>query len=152
MIKRIFILSALVILILSACSKKQDKESALFNKGKIYFINRDLVKAISCFQEVIKKEKHHYPSYVMIGRAYYYSGDIRKAKEIFKKLLRVNKNSINALNWLARIEGIDENYHEKGLNYLEKVLSMDLDNYDAHFYKALILKKQNKIKEAIVEL
>lgn len=141
-----------IMFIVLSCSRGGNKHLNLYNKGKTYFLNHNLSKAISFFHRSLDKNKKHSPSYLMLGKSYYFSNKKQKAKETFKKLLKVNKNNINALNWLARIEGIDEKKYEKGIKYCNKVLKIDMNNYDAHYYKALIFQQQNKIKEAIIEL
>ncbi len=149
--KKFFII--LLILLFASCNKNtgNQKDIDLFNKGKIFYLNENLQKAIYFFEKAIEENDKYSPAYVMLGKSYYYSREYKKAKEIFYKLLKINKNSIDALNWLARIEGIDERNYEKGLQYCNKVLKLDMNNYAAHFYKAVILHNQGKIKEAIFE-
>ena len=146
------VLFLLFLFIVFSCSREGNKHLDFYNKGKACFLNHDLSKAISFFHKALNENKSYSPSYLMLGKSYYFSKETQKAKKTFKKLLKVNKNNINAMNWLARIEGIDEKKYEKGIRYCNKVLKIDMNNYDAHYYKALIFQQQNKIKEAIIEL
>ncbi|MBN1897740.1 MAG: tetratricopeptide repeat protein [Spirochaetes bacterium] len=149
--KNLFFVILLIVAVFS-CGREGQEYLSHYNKGKVLFLNQNLPKAIVSFEKAIKEKNDHVPSYVMLGKSYYFSGKTKEAKEIFKKLLKVKKNNINALNWLTRLEGIDERQYSKAIKYCDRVLEMDINNYEAHYYKGLILLAQDKIKEAILEL
>lgn len=141
-----------ILLFFIGCASEKEKENSFYKKGKSFFINRNLPKAIHYFHKAIEQDKNLYSAYIMLGKAYYYSQKKEQAKKWFHKVLKQDKNHINALNWLARIEGIDEKNYEKGLDYCDRALNIDMENYYGHLYKGIILYNQKQTKQAIHEL
>lgn len=139
-------------LFFSCSSKSGNREYLdLFQKGKMFYLNKDLSRAIPLFEESIAKNSRYLPAHIMLGKSYYYSRDPGKAVRVFRRLLSMNRNCVSALSWLIRIEGIDQKNHKKGLEYCDRILRLDMENYTGHLYKAMILEEQGRVKEAIIE-
>ncbi len=149
--KSIFIL-LLSLYIFSSCHKNNSNKYLIkFNQAKNFYLDKNLDKAIWYLKETLKLNSDYQPALILLGKAYYYSGNKKMAKKVFYKLLDKNSNSIDALTWLVRIEGIDENKVEKGLKYCNRILKNDSNNYIAHFFKGMIYDSEDKVKEAIIE-
>ncbi len=134
-----------------ACGKSDKTYLTKYKLAKKFYLNKNLEKAIFYLKKTLELKKDYQPALILLGKSYYYSGDKKQAKKTFHKLLELNPNSIDALTWLVRIEGIDENNKQKGLFYCEKILKIDSNNYLAHLFKGMIYDSENKTKEAIIE-
>jgi len=148
-INELFIITLLIFL--SACADKTSSYLKNFDKARNFYINKNLNKAILYLDKTLKLNPDYQPALILLGKAYYYSGNKNTAKEIFHKLLDKNPDSIDALTWLVRIEGIDENKIKKGLEYCNRILKNDSDNYMAHFFKGMMYDINDKTKQAIIE-
>ncbi|GEM_PF-3918997 len=155
MYRRLFgFLFSLILLIpvLFACSNAVNKAEmdSLFGKGRSAYLKRDFKAAEELFSLCVKKDPSHIASRVMLAKSCYFQGKQEEAVASFKGLLAKDKNNVTALTWLARIEGIEQGKPERGLSYCERALRSDVDNFLAHFYRAMILDESGAVKEAIL--
>lgn len=184
--KDVFALSAKVYYDMKEFEKAQDYAKkaldidssipdALIVLGNIALRNNDLSKAETYYKKAIAKDNTHIAE-IKLAQVYQKQNHIKKAKEIYSKILKVSSKAYEAYyemallekdreesylkktiainpnfkdGWidLARLE-INKNSFENALSYLSIAKYIDENDYRYYYYYGLILKKQGHYEQA----
>lgn len=184
--KEVFALTAKVYFDMKEFEKAQDyalksldidasNTDALIVMGKIALRNNDLQKAETYFKKAIQKDKTH-TSEIRLAEVYQKQNNIKKAKEIYSKVLRVSSKAYEAYYHMALLEkdreeaylkktlAINPNYKDgwldmarleinrsaldEALSYLGIAKYIDENDYRYYYYYGLLLKKKGLTAEA----
>jgi tetratricopeptide (TPR) repeat protein len=119
--------------------------------GYAYYHIGDYVKAIQTFNKAIEIDDNYPESYEGIGLAYLKLKSPFAAQTALKKAFKLNPDEISYGINLA-VAFISSGDFKESLSVLDKLE----DRYplvpEVHYNKAIVLLKQNKVKEAIREL
>ena len=79
---------------------------------------------------------------------FYKNNNIVKAREICESLLEENKKDLNTINLLIDINIKIEKF-DRALEYINKALKINSQNYKLFFKKGIVLFKLNKFEDAL---
>ena len=184
--KDVFALTSLVYFDMKEFEKAQDyalkaididpgNSEALIVLGKIALRNNDLTKAENYFKKAAAKDKTHVAE-IKLAEVYKKQNNIKKAKEIYSKVLRVSSKAYEAYyqtallekdreeaylkktvainpnfpdGWLdlARIE-INRGSYDNALSYLGIAKYIDENDYRYYYYLGLLLKGKGLTDDA----
>jgi predicted O-linked N-acetylglucosamine transferase (SPINDLY family) len=88
------------------------------------------------------------PSLIDKGLAHHKNGDLEKAENLYREVLKINPNSFDALNLLGSIEGKKNNY-EESLNLFDKAVSINPNNESIYNNRANVLISLGRHNEAL---
>ncbi|MFH0898716.1 MAG: tetratricopeptide repeat protein [bacterium] len=136
-----------------------DSSMIRYNLGRFYYINRDMDKAIACFQAIIawaeKQEKLADEDKIWIafayndlGCAHYRKNDTEKALEFFKKSFATESKFLSAQNNIASIYASQKNVDEAIAEY-NKIIEKDKNFAEAYNGLGVISFERNEIKKAV---
>ena len=148
---------------------------ALIVLGNISLRNKDYKSAENYFKKAVSKDSTHNAE-ISLAKVYLELSNVKKAKELYSKVLRVSSNAYEAYynmallekdreeaylkksiainpnfkdGWidLARIE-IDRESYDKAVSYLNIAKYIDENDYRYYYYIGMILKNKGQIAEA----
>jgi tetratricopeptide (TPR) repeat protein len=101
------------------------------------------------FEDISKETKNIIIKYLAFsGKRLYHLGEFEKAMEFFYSILRLDYDSVIALNYIAldcaRLGNVDV-----GLRHLDYALEIDRSNDELWNTKGLILQRDGKFKESL---
>lgn len=148
---------------------------ALIIMGKIALRNNDLSRAESYFKKAASKDNSYYAE-IRLAEVYQRLNNIKKAKEIYSKILKVSSKAYEAYYQMALLEkdrqeaylkkavAINPNFNDawidlarieinrsdfdNALSYLGIAKYIDENDYRYYYYYGLLLKKKGLISEA----
>ena len=135
-------------------SNASAKEEGLNDVDRIYFsaeaqlLQGNLNLAEEKYQEVLKLDPEHAPSYYALGVLNYQRGNINASIEMLKKSLGFNPDNANALNAYAVMLDATGNAG-KALEYWDKAIAINADYFEAYTNKANCLKNLDRFEEAL---
>lgn len=184
--KEVFTLTAKVYYELKEFEKAQDYAlkaldidsscaESLIVLGNISIRNNDLQLAESYFKKAISKDNSH-TAEIRLAEIYEKQNNIKKAKEIYSKILKVSSKTYEAYykmalidkdreltylkkaiainpdfkdGWidLAKLE-INKDSYDQALSYLSITKYIDEDDYRYYYYTGLIMKNKGLLTEA----
>ena len=184
--KDVFALSAKVYYDMKEYEKAQDcalkaidiepgNPEALIVLGNIELRNKNLKNAETYFKKASSKDKT-YTANIKLAQIYQTQNNIKKAKEIYSKILKVSSKAYEAYYEMALLENdrkeaylkktvainpdyengwleltkmeIDREVYDKALDYLSVAKYIDENNYKYYYYNGLILKNKGLTEEA----
>jgi tetratricopeptide (TPR) repeat protein len=184
--KDVFALSAKVYFDMKEFEKAQDyalkaldiepnNVEALVVMGNIELRNKNLKNAENYFKKAASKDKT-YEADIKLAQIYQTQNNIKKAKEIYSKILKVSSKAYEAYYQMALLENdrkeaylkktvainpdyedgwlelakleINRGTYDKALSYLSTAKYIDENNYKYYYYHGLILKNKGLIDEA----
>ena len=184
--KDVFALTSMVYFDMKEFEKAQDyalkaididsaNSEALIVLGKIALRNNDLSKAETYFKKASAKDKTH-TAEIKLAEVYQKQNNVKKAKEIYSKILRVSSKAYEAYykmallehdreeaylkktiainpnfqdGWLdlARVE-INKGAYDNALSYLGIAKYIDENDYRYYYYLGLLLKGKGLTDDA----
>ena len=148
---------------------------ALIVMGDIELRNKNLQKAENYFKRASSKDKTH-TAEIKLAQIYQAQNNIRKAKDIYSKVLKVSSKAYEAYYQMALLEkdreeaylkktvAINPEYkdgwidlakleitrqdYDKAISYLNVAKYIDENNYRYYYYHGLILKNKGLKEEA----
>lgn len=184
--KDVFALTSMVYFDMKEFEKAQDyalkaidiepgNPEALLILGKIALRNNDLAKAENYFKKAVSKDKTH-TAEIKLAEVYEKQNNVKKAKEIYSKILRVSSKAYEAYYRMALLEhdreeaylkktiAINPNYHDgwldlarieinrgaydNALSYLGIAKYIDENDYRYYYYLGLLLKGKGLTDDA----
>ncbi len=160
---------------LKAVDIEPSNSEALIVLGDIAYRNKDYKLAESYFKRASSKDNTH-SAEIKLAHVYKTTGNLKKAKDIYSKVLKVSSKSYEAYyemallendreeaylkktiainpnfkdGWidLARLEIVKESY-DKALSYLGVAKYIDENDYRYYYYLGLVLKNKGLADEA----
>lgn len=160
---------------LKALDIDQSHPEALIVMGNIALRNEDYKAAESYFKKAVSGDSSHIAE-IKLAEVYLKSNNIKKAKDIYSKVLRVSSKAYEAYyqmallekdreeaylkktiainpnfkdGWidLARLE-INKESYEQALSYLGVAKYIDENDYRYYYYLGLVLKNKGLVAEA----
>ena len=105
--------------------------------------SEELIKeATHEFNEAIKFDPKHYPSYNALGVIALNTGNLPKAREFFNKALEIDKNYSTAIDNSGTIDYLKGDYEEAQNKFL-KALSINPNSSTAYFHLAQVFDKKS---------
>ena len=160
---------------LKALDIESSNADALIVLGNIELRNKNLQKAETYFKKAESKDKTHYAE-IKLAEIYQMQNNIKKAKELYSKVLKVSSKAYEAYYQMALLEkdrqetylkktvAINPEYndgwlelahieinredYDKALSYLSVAKYIDENNYKYYYYYGLVLKNKGLEKEA----
>lgn len=83
------------------------------------------------------------------GDSLFARGDYQAAREAYRAVLKIDKNSINAYIGLGKIAIAEEKWADAGDEF-QKVLDRDPDNKEAHYYCGISARETGKFKALLL--
>ncbi len=184
--KDVFALTSMVYFDMKEFEKAQDyalkaididyaNSEALIVLGKIALRNNDLAKAENYFKKASAKDKTHVAE-IKLAEVYQKQNNVKKAKEIYSKILRVSSKAYEAYYRMALLEhdreeaylkktiAINPNFHDgwldlarieinrgaydNALSYLGIAKYIDENDYRYYYYLGLLLKGKGLTDDA----
>ena len=184
--KDVFALTSMVYFDMKEFEKAQDyalkaidiepaNSEALIVLGKIALRNNDLAKAENYFKKAVSKDKTH-TAEIKLAEVYQKQNNVKKAKEIYSKILRVSSKAYEAYYRMALLEhdreeaylkktiAINPNFHDgwldlarieinrgaydNALSYLGIAKYIDENDYRYYYYLGLLLKGKGLADDA----
>lgn len=142
-------LMALLLLISNTAIAQDDlTPEEIFRKARIAaYEEKDYSKAISLVKEAISKNPENTDYTVFLGRAYSWSGEADKAREIFDDVLQKQSRHEDAFVAYVSLEYWNQN-HEKALDLVEDGLLVNSQSQELLLLKAKILRALKRYSEA----
>lgn len=105
--------------------------------------SEELIKeATKEFNEAIKFDSKHYPSYNALGIIALNTGNMPKAREFFNRALEIDKNYATAIDNSGTIDYLNGDYDEAQKKFL-KALSINPNSSTAYFHLAQVYDKKS---------
>jgi tetratricopeptide (TPR) repeat protein len=167
--KRIYLLTILVALLLMSCHRKVDiskikpgdiialneaiksepENAALYNlRAEFYASEQKFDDAITDLNKAIELTDDKFDLYVKLSGIYILNGSPQQALEALNKSLELKPDNIPALNKKAKLYFIMKDY-ENCAAAVEKVLSIDKGNAEALYIKGNALEEAGEIDKAV---
>ena len=110
-------------------------------------------QVIEVLKEYLKKDKNNTKALTLLGRAYYFNRDNKKAEKLFKKVLLINPNDdktlyYRAINYIYNFIG-NEKYNE-ALKLIKKAIELN-ENDSAYWHLLGYINRENKNYYAAIE-
>jgi len=118
-------------------------------KGNEFEESGDYVKAIQCYEEVLRTEPNNIEALNMIGYALNSIGKNTEAVDVFERVLEIDPKNIHALITQAAVHVRLQNSHI-ALERINEALQIEPDNSDILFWKAMALAALKKDEDAII--
>lgn len=128
-------------IILFRNKKNAEKE---FNRGLTAV---DDTSKIEHFSNAIKLDNTQYSYYIRRGQVYKKNKEEQKALHDYKRALELNPESTDVLDTLAGFYSNSD--HKKALEYIEKSIKKNPEQWYPYYLKGWVLSKQKKYFEAI---
>ncbi len=93
--------------------------------------NKDFKLAINLLKKNVELFPDHFDSLYQLGISYHQSAFFKKAHKVYEKAYEINNESDLLLYAMAKVY-IDLKEDEKSLEYLEKAIKINPENYTAH--------------------
>lgn len=104
--------------------------------------------AIAYIDKALEKEPMNAVSYITKGIAYANMEEYVKAKECFKRCIKIDKHFADAYFQLGNIEFLMDNFQE-GINNYNQAVSYGYKDASLYYNLALVYEEQDNIEEAI---
>ncbi len=95
------------------------------------------------------QDKTDINSLITSGDSLYNSKKYKNAKDIYKKVLKVDENFSAARGGLGRIAIAEQNWGE-AISQFGKVINMDPDNPEAHYFRGIAYRELGKFKALLL--
>lgn len=112
------------------------------------FESEEFLKAINCYDDVLKIDPGHLDAYFFKGNAYFNLGDFEKAIKYYNELLKLNPDDLDALNWKGRAFYEINNYTD-AIKQFNEVLSINPEDIFALSGKIYSLVALNNLEESL---
>ncbi|MBF0545701.1 MAG: tetratricopeptide repeat protein [Candidatus Riflebacteria bacterium] len=110
-------------------------------------------KSLKFINEILSVEKHHFMGKMLLGRYYEISGNYQKALKELQTIENQNDHAnFPQLLGLIGVCWMAQQNPQKAFEYLENALSLDPENVDALFHKAVCHGQLNEIDDALSEI
>ncbi len=104
-----------------------------YNLAEIEYKRQNYEKAIKLYEEALKRDKYHVPSYIQIGFAYLNLKKPDAAEEFFLKALEYDDTEFSAYMGLTEAARMQRRYKEQ-LSYAEKAMEISPENSEVWNY------------------
>lgn len=130
---------------------RKDNKSVLKNLGNLYLSNGDYNQAIKYYKKFENLDKLDIDILLCLSISFFRLNQLEHSINYIHKVLKINKNSTEALNLLGEISYIQGDY-KKTIKELEKSLSIeDIDNTEkSYFYLGLSYEKIKDYKKSLL--
>lgn len=106
------------------CTRKDENfESAFYNRALLLFESGRAGEALQALQKALTLKPESPDSLHLQGRIHYSQGEMKLAREIFRKALRLHEDHLPSLIGLARVLA-QETQHEEAVTLLKRILSL----------------------------
>lgn len=126
-----------------AVMAKKDYPEAFMEKGKLYLIKDNLKEAKTYLKKSIELQNNLFQAYILLGEAFYRSGDIPEAEETFRQALTSEDDEITGIcrGWLKKINSQNRSYENKeNIEILLKKGKKSIDNMNYNDAEADYIK------------
>jgi len=130
-------------------NKTLDADDVWIQKGYEFEQSGNYVKAISCYEEILKANPNSVEALNMIGYALSSIGQNFESVDVFERVLEIDPKNIHALITQAAVHVRLQNFHT-ALERLDEAIQIDPDNSEILFWKAMALAGLKKDEEAII--
>ena len=109
-------------------------------------------ETIETAKQIILFDRDNVEAILTMANSYLYLNKLNKAKELYLKILKIDKNNITAMNNIGLVERMCKNYDE-AIKWFEKASKINSsDRWTALANKASLLLDLGKTKEALKDL
>ncbi len=115
---------------------------ALIRRAKLYKKQKEYSEAIKDFKRVIEIDPNYFIAYSLLGLTYFMAENYEEAEKCYRNVLAINPSYPIVFARLANVYYAKKDY-EKGLEYIDKAISLENDNIIYHKRRLKILKGQN---------
>lgn len=140
----------IIILFFISCSSEQKKEIPINEEKEILSEIKNLIlkeKFIEAENKIPYIKKDTVETLELKAKIYFQNSKYQKVEDCFRKILELDKSEINYLRYLNFLNKIGS--EEKSLEIISELISISKENSIYFFKKAMILKKQNQIKDSL---
>ena len=120
----------------------------LYSAGLNFLWADDREKALSCFEEAVKKNPLNAEAYLQIGNCNYDLGRPEQAVEAYKQAIRIDPNLEDAHHNLAVAYGKLGRYQE-AIEANKQAIRINPDMADAHYNLGIDYRKLGRYQEAV---
>ena len=112
-----------------------------------YFNSKNFDKLQNLYEKIKSKNISSTGVWSYLGLYFIKENKISEAGELFEKALKLNPKNPESLKGKGIVLYLNKNY-EESLKYIENYIGINLRDWEAHYYKGLILKKLGKKEDA----
>ncbi len=128
-----------------------------YNRGKIFFLEKDLQKALKDFNTVLTLNPNFASAYVYHGKIYAESGDIEQALSDYQKAQSIDPRSIQSLENSAILNNIGAQYinrndYDKALLALNAAIDADERWYEPYLNRGIVYRATKLFELALKDL
>ena len=137
--------------LLTACSsnnRSQDTDSpGYYEKGAALYARKDFIGAVNELERAIAGKDHVLESRILLGNLYLEWGRFDESEYNYKKALKLDRYSIDALTGLAKID-IKNDQIAEALKALKEIIELDGHAVEAIFLSGALYLGRNEIDKA----
>lgn len=132
----------------SFCSKDEKELTNRYAIGTGFYDERKLSEAILNFNKVYREDPDYKSTRFMLGKCYFYSKDLKKAKDYFGEDFDKDASRLNSGIWWYRTRLMLGEDPKEILSGIDSILDRDPEKSEAWILKGLILERLGKFPEA----
>ena len=128
------------------CGPDAEAVNKMYRTASKHLVKKEYDLALRMCRDILNNDPDYTNARVMIGKIHFFNNKIKTAEEHFREARDRDDRSIDALYWLARVQGKNPRKHDIALKNLELLLKMDGNHIGAWYEKGLLLelRKDNK--------
>jgi len=143
-----YILHIIAALLVISCSKTPDIQTIrLYSLASEAYANGNFTEV----KEILRKQNNFLPSLILCAKAEYFSGDLKEAEKLFRKILKLRPSSFEAGLYLAKTLR-DENNPIKAQEQVESLLADNPSDIRTLRLAADLACGAGKFDEAVIYL
>ena len=117
-------------------------------QGVDFISKQNYIKAIDCFDSVIKLEPNYYQSYVLKANVQCQLDKYQDGIKNYNKSLELNPEQLDTL--LKKADALNElEQYDEAISSIDKALQLNPNRYETHNKKGFTLYKMEKYQQAI---
>ncbi|EQA38594.1 tetratricopeptide repeat protein [Leptospira inadai serovar Lyme str. 10] len=120
-----------------------------YASGTAYFQEKNLSAAIGEFQKVYRETPDYLSTRLMLGKCYFYSKELKKAKEIFEEDFDSNPSRLNSGIWWYRVRFILGEDPKEILPGVISILEIDPEKLEGWILRGLLEEKLGQNSDAV---
>ncbi len=127
--------------------EEADHAQAYANMGETLMARRDVERALYCFREAASRDSELPRIHARLAAAYAETGRHERARQLYLRELRDEPGDIDTLLDLGCLL-VDMNRLADGAEKFRRVLELESDNPDAHFFLGDVALRQQRRRDA----
>ena len=143
-----FYVLAFFVLFISNCTDNTKELQDKYAAATAYYDENNLADAIQNFSKVYELDSDYKSTRLMLGKCYFFSKDLKKAKAMFAEDYARDTNRLNSGIWWYRIRFILGEDPNEILTGISAILEQDPEKTEGWIVKGLAEEKLGKIQQA----